>query len=228
MGTNEIKIIILGSVGVGKTCIITRYKTGKFLEDIPPTQGSNYVQIIKNINNKNYIFNFWDTAGQEKYNSLTQSFTKNSQIVILVYSIVDKKSFEALDFWLDLVKKENGDTGYTLGVAGNKSDLYQDSKVPDIKGKEYAEKIGAIWKSTSAKEDSKSIEELINELTENYIRENNTKNRGSTIKLNNKFFNKKQEKKGCCGSDNNKKNKSGSNMVQSNVTVASKSEDEDF
>ena len=228
METNEIKIIILGSVGVGKTCIITRYKTGKFLEDIPPTQGSNYVQIIKNINNKKYIFNFWDTAGQEKYNSLTQSFTKNSQIVILVYSIVDKKSFEALDFWLDLVKKENGDTGYTLGVAGNKSDLYQDSKVPDIKGKEYAEKIGAIWKSTSAKEDSKSIEELINELTENYIRENNTKNRGSTIKLNNKFFNKKQEKKGCCGSDNNKKNKSGSNMVQSNVTVASKSEDEDF
>ena len=228
METNEIKIIILGSVGVGKTCIITRYKTGKFLEDIPPTQGSNYVQIIKNINNKNYIFNFWDTAGQEKYNSLTQSFTKNSQIVILVYSIVDKKSFEALDFWLDLVKKENGDTGYTLGVAGNKSDLYQDSKVPDIKGKEYAEKIGAIWKSTSAKEDSKSIEELINELTENYIRENNTKKRGSTIKLNNKFFNKKQEKKGCCGSDNNKKNKSGSNMAQSTVTVASKSEDEDF
>lgn len=228
METNEIKIIILGSVGVGKTCIITRYKTGKFLEDIPPTQGSNYVQIIKNINNKNYIFNFWDTAGQEKYNSLTQSFTKNSQIVILVYSIVDKKSFEALDFWLDLVKKENGDTGYTLGVAGNKSDLYQDSKVPDIKGKEYAEKIGAIWKSTSAKEDSKSIEELINELTENFIRENNTKKRGSTIKLNNKFFNKKQEKKGCCGSDNNKKNKSGSNMAQSTVTVASKSEDEDF
>lgn len=228
METNEIKIIILGSVGVGKTCIITRYKTGKFLEDIPPTQGSNYVQIIKNINNKNYIFNFWDTAGQEKYNSLTQSFTKNSQIVILVYSIVDKKSFEALDFWLDLVKKENGDTGYILGVAGNKSDLYQDSKVPDIKGKEYAEKIGAIWKSTSAKEDSKSIEELINELTENFIRENNTKKRGSTIKLNNKFFNKKQEKKGCCGSDNNKKNKSGSNMAQSTVTVASKSEDEDF
>ena len=224
METNEIKIIIPGSVGVGKTCIITRYKTGKFLEDIPSTQGSNYVQIIKNINNKNYIFNFWDTAGQEKYNSLTKSFTKNSQIVILVYSIVDKKSFEALDFWLDLVKKENGDTGYTLGVAGNKSDLYQDSKVPDIKGKEYS----AIWKSTSAKEDSKSIEELINELTENYIRENNTKNRGSTIKLNNKFFNKKQEKKGCCGSDNNKKNKSGSNIAQSTVTVASKSEDEDF
>ena len=37
METNEIKIIILGSVGVGKTCIITRYKTGKFLEDIPST-----------------------------------------------------------------------------------------------------------------------------------------------------------------------------------------------
>ena len=46
--------------------------------------------------------------------------------------VQNRESFEALDFWLDLVKKENGDTGYTLGVAGNKSDLYQDSKVPDI------------------------------------------------------------------------------------------------
>ena len=73
---NQIKVVILGSVGVGKTSLITRYKTRKFLKNIPSTSGSNFVNIIKIINNKKYILNIWDTAGQEKFNSLTQTFIK--------------------------------------------------------------------------------------------------------------------------------------------------------
>ena len=60
---NEIKVILLGSIGVGKTCLITRYKTGKFLDKLPSTRSPNYVQIQKEINNKEYTFNIWDTAG---------------------------------------------------------------------------------------------------------------------------------------------------------------------
>ena len=72
---NQIKVI-LGSVGIGKTSLITRYKTRKFIKNIPPTSGSNFVNITKIINNKKYILNIWDTAGQEKFNSLTQTFIK--------------------------------------------------------------------------------------------------------------------------------------------------------
>jgi small GTP-binding protein len=222
---NEIKIIILGSVGVGKTCLITRYKTGKFLQHIPSTFGSNFVKIDKIINNKKYVLNIWDTAGQEKYNSLTQTFTKNAKIVILVYSIIDKKSFLDLDNWLKLVKEGNGEKGYVLGVAANKWDLYLQSEVSDKKGKEYAKKINAIWKSTSAKEESKGIEELISELTMEYIKieESGGNIRTESIRLD-KNMASKDKKGGCCGGG--KKKEKNKDNVENKGSVVSK-DDED-
>ena len=222
---NEIKIIILGSVGVGKTCLITRYKTGKFLQHIPSTFGSNFVKIDKIINNKKYVLNIWDTAGQEKYNSLTQTFTKNAKIVILVYSIIDKKSFLDLDNWLKLVKEGNGEKGYVLGVAANKWDLYLQSEVSDKKGKEYAKKINAIWKSTSAKEESKGIEELISELTMEYIKieESGGNIRTESIRLD-KNMASKDKKGGCCGGG--KKKEKNKDNVENKGSVISKDDEE--
>ena len=222
---NEIKIIILGSVGVGKTCLITRYKTGKFLQHIPSTFGSNFVKIDKIINNKKYVLNIWDTAGQEKYNSLTQTFTKNAKIVILVYSIIDKKSFLDLDNWLKLVKEGNGEKGYVLGVAANKWDLYLQSEVSDKKGKEYAKKINAIWKSTSAKEESKGIEELISELTMEYIKieESGGNIRTESIRLD-KNMASKDKKGGCCGGG--KKKEKNKDNVENKGSVVSKDDEE--
>ena len=232
---NEVKVILLGSIGVGKTCLIMRYKTGKFLDKLPSTRAANYVQIKKIFNNKEYIFNIWDTAGQEKYNSLTQTFAKNAKIIILVYSIVDKDSFTALDKWLELAKNSNGTQGYSLGVAANKSDLYKENIkdiIPDSKGKEYAQKINAIWKSTSAKEDSESIEELMNELMENYI--NNIKDlndNDASYRLDSTVLSKK-EKRGCCkgnsNSNGNTANKNRSETYVSNAsTVSVKKENEE-
>ena len=225
--TSEIKIIILGSVGVGKTCLITRYKTGKFLQHIPSTFVSNFVKIDKIINNKKYVLNIWDTAGQEKYNSLTQTFTKNAKIVILVYSIIDKKSFLDLDNWLKLVKEENGDKGYVLGVAANKWDLYLQSEVSDKKGKEYAKKINAIWKSTSAKEESKGIEELISELTMEYIKieESGGNIRTESIRLD-KNMASKDKKGGCCGGGK-KKEKNKINTENKGSVVSKDDEDKE-
>ena len=223
-------MIILGSVGVGKTCLITRYKTGKFLQHIPSTFGSNFVKIEKIINNKKYILNIWDTAGQEKYNSLTQTFTKNAKIVILVYSMIDKKSFLDLDNWLKLVKQENGESGYALGVAANKSDLYSQAEINDKKGQEYAKKINAIWKQTSAKEESKGIEELIKELTLRYIKIEETvrNSRSDSIRLSKNMINKK--KGGCCekGEDNINKSRVGLGLDnESNISKEKEEEDEE-
>ena len=228
---NGIKVILLGSIGVGKTCIITRYNTGKFLKNAPSTRTANYVQITKIINNKKYVFNIWDTAGQEKYNSLTQTFAKNAKIVILVYSIVDKDSFFALDKWLELAKSANDSKGYSLGIAANKNDLYQENEkntIPDSKGKEYAKKIKAIWKSTSAKEDGQSIEDLMNELMEDYINNkmdlNNTE---TSYRLDSTILSKK-EKHGCCRGNSNNVNKKRSETSVSNVsTVSIKKENEE-
>ena len=203
--SNAIKIIVVGSMAVGKTCLIAHYQTGKFLSEIPSTCGSSFVQIKKTINGKKYTLNLWDTAGQEKYDSLTKIFAKNANIVILVYSIVDKKSFQALNKWLKLVKEINGEDGYALGVAANKSDLYKQSVVPDSQGQDYAKKIKAIWKSTSAKEEDKGIELLIDELLQIYLEMQTNNNNPEYIKLNNKNENNKKEG-GCCKGKGNNKN----------------------
>ena len=194
--SNQIKIILVGAISVGKTCLIAHYQTGKFLSEVPSTCGSSFVEIKKVIKGQKYTLNVWDTAGQEKYDSLTKIFTKNANIVILVYSIVDKKSFQTLNRWLKLIKEINGDEGYALGVAANKSDLYKQSVVPDSEGQNYAKKINAIWKLTSAKEEDRGIEELIDELLELYFQLKNKSNNPEFIKLNKKE-NKKKEG-GCC------------------------------
>ena len=238
--SNTIKIIVVGSMAVGKTCLIAHYQTGKFLSDIPSTCGSSFVQIKKTVKGKKYTLNLWDTAGQEKYDSLTKIFTKNANIVILVYSIVDKKSFQALNKWLKIVKEINGEDGYALGVAANKSDLYKQTVVPDSQGQEYAKKIKAVWKSTSAKEEDKGIEVLIDELLEIYLDKQHNNNNPEYIKLNNKDENKKKEG-GCCSGkghnktvDNTEKNQR-DKRINTGVSVISdvtennnKDDDEDF
>ena len=219
---NQIKVVILGSVGVGKTSLITRYKTRKFIKNIPSTSGSNFVNIIKIINNKKYILNIWDTAGQEKFNSLTQTFFKNAKIA----------SPQMTHTWLNLVKERNGEKGYLLGIAANKSDLYEQSEVSDEEGKKYAKKIKAIWKLTSALKESKGIDELIEKLLNNYI---NCEEKGNnddvtiTIKLDKSSFSKDNKKEeGCC---KNKKNKNENNIRYrsnySSTNVISKSLSED-
>ena len=238
--SNAIKIIVVGSMAVGKTCLIAHYQTGKFLSEIPSTCGSSFVQIKKIIKGKKYTLNVWDTAGQEKYDSLTKIFTKNANIVILVYSIIDKKSFQALSKWLKLVKEIIGEDGYVLGVAANKSDLYKQSAVTDWQGQDYAKKIKAIWKSTSAKEEDRGIEELIDELLENYLKIQNNNTNPEYIKLSNSKENKKEG--GCCkgNSRNNSNNddyeeKMGrENRINSKISTISvdesnnKDDEEDF
>ena len=203
---NQIKIIVVGAMAVGKTCLIAHYQTGKFLAEIPSTCGSSFVQIKKVINGKKYTLNLWDTAGQEKYNSLTKIFTKNANIVILVYSIIDRESFKSLNKWLKLVKEINGEDGYTLGVAANKADLYKNSVVSDSEGQNFAKKNKAIWKSTSAKEDDGGIEELIDNLLEKYLENQTNSNNPEYIKLNN-YKESKRKEGGCCkGKEKNNKN----------------------
>ena len=163
-----IKIIMIGALGVGKTSLIQRYSEGNIGSTIKSTKNASSVSKIKTIGECKFEIKLWDTAGQEKYKSLTKLFIKDSKIAILVYSIDDEKSFEELDFWLKLIIAVNDNKNITLGVAANKSDLKSKSTIPDEKGKEYANKIGAIWKSTSAITEDGGIEEFIDELFNNY------------------------------------------------------------
>lgn len=160
---------MVGAGGVGKTSLIQRYSKGIIENSQEDNKKRPFVSKIKIFRECKFDLRLWDTTGQEKYKSLTKLYIKDTKIAILVYSIDDEKSFEELDFWLKYIMEANDNKSITLGVAANKSDLKKGSTIPDEKGKEYAKKIGAIWKSTSSIKEDGGIEEFIDELFNNYF-----------------------------------------------------------
>ena len=166
--TKSIKIIIIGSVNVGKTSLLMRYATGMFQNKLKSTSNASFITKEKEINNKKYELKIWDTAGQEKYLSLTKIFVKEAKIALLVYAIDDKKSFNDLNLWLNIVKEINSDH-VVLGIAANKVDLYKKAEVTNEEGKKYAKEIGAEWRSTSSLLDDYGIDELVDVLFNKYI-----------------------------------------------------------
>ena len=103
------KVVLLGESSVGKTSIITRFIDDVFNQDIITTTGTSYATktvIYKDYKNKVVKFEIWDTAGQEKYRSLSQIFYKDAAIAILVYDITKEKSFEEMEkFWYKQIKE---------------------------------------------------------------------------------------------------------------------------
>ena len=147
------KVVLLGDSGVGKTCIISRYISGAFDNNSPSTNGASYASKILTFENlnKTISLDIWDTAGQEKYKSLTKFFYKDAAVAILVYDITKKDSFENMKgYWYEQLQ-EFGSKKIILGVAGNKCDMYEKEEVNENEAKEFAEKIGAFFEITSAK-----------------------------------------------------------------------------
>ena len=76
---------------------------------------------------------------------------KNTQIALIVYSIIDKNSFEQLNFWINLVKEVNKDKKIIFGIAANKSDLFESQIVSFEEGKKFADSNDILFFESSAK-----------------------------------------------------------------------------
>ena len=94
---NFIKIVIVGQSSVGKTALINQYMNKIFIDAAITTIGTDKFIKIEKINNSEIKLNIWDTAGQERFRSLSPLFLKGSNIVIMVYDITNKESFDELD-----------------------------------------------------------------------------------------------------------------------------------
>ncbi len=194
---NRIKVILLGESGIGKTSLINVAVGMSFLKDLDSTASSTFVTKKFTKYNQQYILNIWDTAGQEKFRSMTKLFIKNSKIVILVYAIDNKDSFDSLPFWFSTVK-EIIDTEVILALVGNKSDLYLNETVKDADARAYAKSIGAKFKLVSAKMNAKGFIEFLNELLEDYLQNKGIVKREDSFEIKKEKLLKKKEKKKFC------------------------------
>ena len=164
----SLKVVLLGESGVGKTSIISQLMEQEFNDEQTATTGATFSTKTMVFDNKGICFEIWDTAGQEKYRALTKMFYKDAGAAILVYDITRQASFEELkNYWANQVK-ENAPKKIVLAVAANKSDLIDTEQVDEKTGRAFAKEIGAIFKSTTAK-NQKGIEELFKDIGNKYL-----------------------------------------------------------
>ncbi len=149
----DAKVVLLGESGVGKTSIIKQFTKHAFDEEMESSISSQFSSKIVSIpdTNKAIRFDLWDTAGQERYRSLAKIFYKDAKIVIFVYDMTIKSSFEALqNYWHEQVKSNcKEDTIFVL--VGNKLDLYNYTQIKKNEAKMWADSIEAMYFETSAK-----------------------------------------------------------------------------
>ena len=101
----KIKVVLVGETHIGKTCLISRLIEENFNEDFRSTLVASSSNKTFTYDGQQLTLDIWDTAGQEQFRSLNKVFYKNAIIVILVYDITERKTFEELvNYWYDEIK----------------------------------------------------------------------------------------------------------------------------
>ena len=184
---NEItfKIITVGESGVGKTSIFRRYVYSSFDENTLTTLGLQF--FFKDVilsNNQKIKLKLIDTAGEEKYRSLSKSYFKNADVALFVFALDNPDSFEHINDWITLFKENHsGVEKIPKYLIGSKNDLEQ--KVEQIKIDKMADEIGYKYKSTSDLNNT-NIDNLFNDISETVFKTYKPDKNQQTVKLKNK------------------------------------------
>ncbi|MCQ2819076.1 MAG: GTP-binding protein [archaeon] len=100
------KIVLVGDSGVGKTSLITKYVTQKYVEAESSSSASLQSKLLNFPNNVQVKLDIWDTAGQEKYRSINSLFYSGSSGAIIVLDLTNAASYESVKtYWVDEIKK---------------------------------------------------------------------------------------------------------------------------
>ena len=159
----NIKIIVVGDSNVGKSALLNNYLGNEFSKDITPTVGLENKSKIINIRGLKAKVQIWDTAGQEKFNALTQQYFRNADGILLVFDLSNKSSFKHIKEKYKETKQKSGHKSKKI-LVGNKNDLKDNIKVTQDEIDEFTK--GKLqYFETSAKEDYQvktAFESLIN------------------------------------------------------------------
>lgn len=168
------KVLLLGDSGVGKSSILLRYTKNQFTADMRSTIGVEFGIKYLTLDNLQLKVQIWDTAGMERYRSITSAYYKGAKGVIVVYDICRKVSFDNIDKWIDDFKSKADEDAVIL-IIGNKSDLQDKREVNTEEVKLKAEKNKMAFMETSAKNNenvSKAFLQLFNEIIKIYKEKN--------------------------------------------------------
>lgn len=197
------KIIIIGEQAVGKSSIIMRYVDQDFDLNMIGTAGVDFRKKLINIDGNEIKLMIFDTAGQQRFRSITKNFYRECKGVILVYDVSDATSFSNLKDWLSSIK-QHANEGVEILLVGNKIDLPR--QVQTDEGKQFSKESNVPLVETSAKTGQgveKSFETIIrniiksqNQQLQKEIKQNEDSNK--IVNIEEDDSKKKKKAGGCC------------------------------
>lgn len=164
----KLQIITLGDHMVGKTSILRRFNDGSFTFSTYTTIGIDFVAKDIKIGQDKVPVKIWDTAGQDRFHTITHSFYKQCQGVLLVFDVGSKKSFESVHKWMNNIQNHSDKTIIKY-LIGNKIDTDKREVTAD-EAQKVAEQYGMSYYETSARLNKNISEVITNLVTEMHIK----------------------------------------------------------
>ncbi|KAG7335136.1 hypothetical protein KOW79_001732 [Hemibagrus wyckioides] len=145
------KVMLVGDSGVGKTCLLVRFKDGAFLAgSFISTVGIDFRNKVLDIDGVKVKLQIWDTAGQERFRSVTHAYYRDAHALLLLYDVTNKASFDNIRAWLTEIH-EYARQDVVLMILGNKADASHDRTVRREEGERLAKEFGVPFMETSAR-----------------------------------------------------------------------------
>ena len=145
----KLKVVVVGDSGVGKTNIIKRFISNKFIANSKATVGAEFTNKSYRINDRVFKIEIWDTAGRERYKSITAAYYKGAKGALVVYDTTQKESYDNIDGWM-LEIKDKGSKDMKIMIIGNKIDLVNERKISTKEALEKAKIMNTPMMETSA------------------------------------------------------------------------------
>eukprot|EP00049_Salpingoeca_infusionum_P025238 m.18324 g.18324 ORF g.18324 m.18324 type:complete len:193 (+) comp7801_c0_seq1:374-952(+) len=160
----EFKIVLAGSMSVGKTSLVLRYAEGTFKKEVSATVGASFFTKKITVGKQQAKLQLWDTAGAERFRTMAPMYYRGANAALLVYDVTDRKSLDDLQSWVDELRSAADCSDTVFCIIANKMDLATESTVAVEDGRAYADQIEAEFFETSAKNDE-GINDMFVEVT---------------------------------------------------------------
>ncbi|GAA6040232.1 hypothetical protein JCM8097_004196 [Rhodosporidiobolus ruineniae] len=158
-----LKFILIGDSGVGKSCLLYHFLNDRVRDPSPHTIGVEFASTLMRLpsstpappdskapSSKTLKVQCWDSAGQERFRSVTRNYYRGACGAVVVYDITSRRSFESLQSWLSDARAL-ASPDLQVVIVGNKSDQEDDRQVPYLEGSRFAQANNALFVETSSK-----------------------------------------------------------------------------
>ena len=190
------KVLLLGDSTVGKTCFLLQYTEKSFQTEHMSTIGLDYR--LKNIilkNGKKVKLQIWDTAGQDRFRSVTKTYYKGAHGILLIYDVTSLQTYENVKNWITQIREE-ANPHIVIYIIGNKIDMIEGRKVKTEEGQQLANEFHLQFFETSAKTGqniNETFDSLVNKIDDVYTNLDDVGNVGNKLGMG------KKKRMGCCG-----------------------------